>query len=47
LEQGPRVAHVAWGVDGIDQAFEGLKSKGNKLRGRAQVTAPSDTRPST
>ncbi len=39
-EQGPGVAHVAWGVDGIDQAFEGLKSKGNELRGDSPSNSP-------
>ena len=28
-ETGPGVMHVAWGVDGIDQAFKDLQSKGN------------------
>ena len=32
-ENGPGVAHVAWGVDGIDQLFQDLKGKGNELRG--------------
>ena len=40
LGQGPRVVHVAWGVDGIDQVFEGLKSKGNKLRGESPSNSP-------
>jgi len=39
-EQGPGVAHVAWGVDGIDQVFEGLKTKGNKLRGDGPSNSP-------
>lgn len=30
-ETGPGVMHVAWGVDGIDQAFQDLKAKGNQL----------------
>lgn len=39
-EQGPGVAHVAWGVSGIDGIFEDLKSKGNELRGDAPSTSP-------
>ena len=39
-EQGPGVAHVAWGVDGIDQVFEGLTRKGNKLRGDGPSNSP-------
>ena len=39
-EHGPGVAHVAWGVEGIDQVFQGLKSKGNELRGDAPSTSP-------
>jgi methylmalonyl-CoA/ethylmalonyl-CoA epimerase len=39
-EQGPGVAHVAWGVDGIDQAFQDLKAKGNVLRGDSPSTSP-------
>ena len=39
-EQGPGVAHVAWGVEGIDQAFEALKGKGNELRGDAPSNSP-------
>ena len=27
-EHGPGVAHVAWGVDGIDRVFQDLKTKG-------------------
>ena len=32
--------HVAWGVDGIDQLFQELKSKGNELRGDAASASP-------
>ncbi len=39
-EQGPGVAHVAWGIEGIDQAFLDLKSKGNELRGDAPSVSP-------
>ncbi len=39
-EQGPGVAHVAWGVEGIDQVFQDLKGKGNELRGDAPSTSP-------
>ena len=39
-EQGPGVAHVAWGVEGIDQVFQDLKRKGNELRGDAPSTSP-------
>jgi methylmalonyl-CoA/ethylmalonyl-CoA epimerase len=38
-ERGPGVAHVAWGVEGIDQLFQDLKSKGNELRGNAPSTS--------
>ncbi len=39
-EQGPGVAHVAWGVEGIDQVFQDLKGKGNELRGDAPSNSP-------
>ncbi len=39
-EQGPGVAHVAWGVDGIDQVFQDLKNKGNEMRGDGAGTSP-------
>ncbi len=39
-ESGPGVLHVAWGVEGIDQLFQDLKSKGNELRGDAPSTSP-------
>ena len=39
-ETGPGVAHVAWGVDGIDQLFQDLKSKGNEMRGDSPTTSP-------
>ncbi len=39
-EQGPGVAHVAWGVEDIDQVFKDLKGKGNELRGDAPSTSP-------
>ena len=39
-EQGPGVAHVAWGVDGIDGVFDDLKGKGNDLRGDAPTFSP-------
>ena len=39
-EQGPGVAHVAWGVEGIDRVFRDLKAKGNDLRGEAPSTSP-------
>ena len=39
-ERGPGVAHVAWGVEGIDQVFQDLKEKGNELRGDAPSTSP-------
>jgi catechol 2,3-dioxygenase-like lactoylglutathione lyase family enzyme len=38
-ESGPGVAHVAWGVEGIDQLFQDLKSKGNELRGEGPSTS--------
>jgi hypothetical protein len=39
-ETGPGVAHVAWGVDGIDQLFQDLKSNGNEMRGDSPTTSP-------
>ncbi len=39
-EQGPGVAHVAWGVEDIDQVFKDLKGKGNELRGDAPSASP-------
>jgi methylmalonyl-CoA/ethylmalonyl-CoA epimerase len=39
-ENGPGVAHVAWGVDGIDQVFQDLREKGNELRGDAPSNSP-------
>ena len=39
-ENGPGVAHVAWGVDGIDQVFEELRNKGNELRGDGPSNSP-------
>ena len=39
-ESGPGVAHVAWGVQGIDRAFRDLKRKGNQMRGEAPSTSP-------
>ena len=37
---GPGVMHVAWGVDGIDQLFADLQSKGNAMRGDRPSTSP-------
>ena len=39
-ESGPGVAHVAWGVDEIDQVFNNLKANGNRLRGEGPSTSP-------
>lgn len=39
-ENGPGVAHVAWGVEGIDDVFNDLKDKGNQLRGDAPSNSP-------
>ena len=39
-EQGPGVAHVAWGIQGIDQAFQDLKAKGNQMRGDGPSISP-------
>ncbi len=39
-ETGPGVAHVAWGVDGIDQVFNDLKGNGNEMRGDAPTFSP-------
>ena len=39
-EQGPGVAHVAWGVDGIDAAFKSLQDSGNTMRGDAPAISP-------
>ncbi|MYC34044.1 MAG: hypothetical protein F4X64_12825 [Chloroflexi bacterium] len=37
---GPGVMHVAWGVDGIDQVFSDLQTKGNAMRGDGPSTSP-------
>ena len=37
---GPGVMHVAWGVDGIDEAFNNLVGCGNKMRGDAPAVSP-------
>ena len=37
---GPGVMHVAWGVDGIDDAFKSLQSTGNQMRGDAPAVSP-------
>ncbi len=37
---GPGVMHVAWGIDGIDQAFAELKSKGNQMQTEAPNVSP-------
>jgi hypothetical protein len=37
---GPGVMHVAWGVDGIDQLFNDLQTRGNEMRGDAPSTSP-------
>ena len=37
---GPGVMHVAWGVDGIDEAFNSLVRNGNKMRGDAPAISP-------
>ncbi len=37
---GPGVMHVAFGVDGIDQVFSDLVSKGNKMRSEAPAPSP-------
>ena len=37
---GPGVMHVAFGVDGIDQVFSDLVSKGNKMRSDAPAPSP-------
>ena len=39
-ETGPGVMHVAWGIDGIDQAFEDLKAKGNRMQTEAPNVSP-------
>ena len=39
-ESGPGVAHVAWGVQGIDRVFRDLKGKGNQMRGEGPSTSP-------
>ena len=39
-DQGPGVAHVAWGIQGIDQAFQDLKGKGNQMRGDGPSVSP-------
>ena len=37
---GPGVMHVAWGVDGIDEAFKSLQSSGSTMRGDAPAISP-------
>ena len=37
---GPGVMHVAFAVDGIDQVFADLVSKGNKMRSDAPAPSP-------
>ncbi len=37
---GPGVMHVAFGVDGIDQVFSDLVSKGNKMRSDTPAPSP-------
>ena len=37
---GPGVMHVAWGVDGIEDAFKSLQGSGNKMNGDAPATSP-------
>ena len=39
-ETGPGVAHVAWGVEGIDRVFQDLKAKGNEMLGDAPSASP-------
>jgi len=39
-ESGPGIAHVAWGVEGIDRVFSDLQRKGNELRGNGPSTSP-------
>ena len=39
-ESGPGVAHVAWGVEGIDQVLQGLMSKGKRHNGRRREAQP-------
>ena len=37
---GPGVMHVAWGVVGIDAAFQSLQSSGSTMRGDAPAVSP-------
>lgn len=37
---GPGVMHVAWGVEGIGDAFAALKANGNELRGDGPSVSP-------
>jgi len=37
---GPGVMHVAWGVDGIDEAFKSLQASGSSLSGDAPSISP-------
>ena len=39
-ESGPGVAHLAWGVDEIDEVFDNLKANVNHLRGEGPITSP-------
>ena len=44
-DSGPGVAHVAWGVDEIDQVFKKLKTNWNPIRGESLALVPSGIRP--
>ena len=37
---GPGVMHVAWGVDGIDQACQDLKDNGNEIQQGGVIDSP-------
>ena len=37
---GPGVMHVAWGVDGIDEAFKSLQASGNQMSGDSPAISP-------
>lgn len=37
---GPGVMHVAWGVEGIDAAFQSLQNSGSTMRGDAPAVSP-------
>ena len=40
--EGPGIYHIAFGVDGIEEAAKGLAAKGNKMRGENGMTRSAE-----